>query len=237
MGKFYKIILVLLLVYSISTASAQVYTQFTNRTTTAGPYFYLNGGLGYTNFWGDLTSVGARTGLGSKLAFFREPDFGLGINIGYQATPFVGIRFNLTTGSTRSSNQTTSISATFTDYSGQMTISLTNLFMLNTDKLNVYAFGGLGKMSFSKQREDISTIIIPFGLGIAYDLSTKLSLTFETTLHYSGTDDLDQIGSTVYPNFYKMDGVRITTFGLTYKFKNTGTKTRTPRTMRNPYWF
>ncbi|MDA3904869.1 MAG: hypothetical protein PF484_02220 [Bacteroidales bacterium] len=221
MKNFHKIILALftlIFALSISTANAQS-EQFVKKTTAFSQYFYINGNLGFTNAWDDVSA---------KRDLFSDPMFGGGLNLGYQFSPIFGSRLNLTTGFTDVDN--INYDSQFADFSAQLTIDLTNiLYKDNNDKFNLYAFGGVGfgGVGFWKRLVGDSSgdrtnnnIIFPGGIGGKYALADNVDITLESGLHYSVTDQLD--GLSASDKIYTQDGFLFTSIGLTYKLGASG---------------
>jgi len=222
---FYTLIFVL----SINAANAQSIDPNSLYQPITPDFFYIGGSVGFTGFWGDITSINSATGFGAKMDMFKEPQFGANFNFGYQFSAIFGSRLNMTTGSTKSSNDTMIYEGKFTDFSIQLTIDITRLVQNNfSSRVNIYSYVGIGLMTHSTHSTDnkfIITSVFPVGLGVRYAVSKNIFLVFETGLHYSGSDLLDQIPSTVSPNFYKMDGVKFTSIGLTYRLNDINHKT------------
>jgi len=219
MKNLYKILLFLIIFnFSYNNVNAQ-----TLESTSNTGYFYVGANLGYTNFWGDISPDNTFAKFKDKFSILREPKFAAGLIFGYQFSPIIGSRFNIVSGKTHSSNDIVSYNGSFTDLSGQLTIDLSNLFFENwQSKINVYVFGGIGVMLHKSNQIKKSVAFFPGGLGVKYALSDFIDLTFETTLHYSATDMLDSIDFDQKSAFYMMDGIRFTSFGLCYKFVNSG---------------
>ena len=81
----------------------------------------------------------------------------------------------------------------------------------------------------SKQRQGLgidsvrslprSVFVLPLGIGVAYYLSPKFSLTFETIFRYTFTDYLDGFSHAADPN--QKDAYHSHTIGLVYRFGKT----------------
>lgn len=243
MKNFHKIILTfftLVFALSISNAYAQDAELAAKKTTAFSPYFYVNGSLGYSTFWGDLSSPASTTEFGSKSKLFQEPRFGGSFSLGHQFSPIFGARFNMLSTRTRSRADNRYYEGQFTDFSAQLTVDFTNIFRNNYDtKFSLYGFGGVGFMMHSgnvfipgghkiyqpyysgTDYSDFKStpFVFPFGLGAKYALNEDFGITFETGLHYTNSDDLEKFEA-ADPAFYKMDGAWFTSLGLTYKFNN-----------------
>ncbi len=239
MRNFHKIILpffTLVFALSISGAFAQSAEQPAKKTSAFNQYFYMNGSLGYSTFWGDISSENSTTEIGAKVNFFENPRWAGSFSLGYQFSPIFGTRFNMLSSRTRSERSTQLYEGQYTDFSAQLTVDFTNIFRDNYDaKFNLYGFAGAGFMThsaniFKANSSQIYTtiyngtdysnykntpFIFPFGFGAKYAVTENFDLTLETTLHYSNTDDLDRMGN---DGLTKMDGVKYTALGLTYKF-------------------
>lgn len=230
MRNFHKIILTLftlIFALSISVTNAQDTEQPSKKTTAFEQYFYLNGNLGIVTFYGDIAD---------KKDLLADPKFGFGLNLGYQFTPILGTRFNLTNGQTKSTLDHLFYDGSFTDFSAQLTVDISNLLFKNNDtKFNLYGFGGAGVIMYSgNSRVPIpgnssfatgdfngTAMVFPAGLGAKYALTENLDLTFEASFHYSSTDKLEEANAADWgleESFYKMDAVKYASLGLTYKF-------------------
>lgn len=187
------------------------------------PNFYLQGAIGYTTFWGDISPSNSTSRFSDKLNILRQPKFGVGFNFGYQFTPVIGGRFNLTSGQSKSSNDVDSYLSEFTDISGQLTVDLTNLIFNSwQSKFNVYGFVGAGIMFHNSEQIKKNFLFFPGGIGIEYHISDNFAINFESTLHYSSSDMLEGIGSEEPTSFHTLDGIRFTSVGIKYIIEKSG---------------
>lgn len=234
MRNFHKIILTLftlIFALSISVANAQNTEQTTKKASAFSKYLYVNGNLGIVTFWGDIAD---------KKDLLKEPEFGFGFNLGYQLSPIIGTRLNMTSGKTKSTLDHLFYDGSFTDLSVQLTVDLTNLlYKNNNDKLNLYGFGGVGAIMYSGNSAvpipgnshfltgdfDGTAFVFPAGLGLKYSLTDNLDVTFEGSFHYTSTDKLEEANAADWgldEPFYKMDAIKYVSLGLTYKLSAGG---------------
>ncbi|MCD6090551.1 MAG: tetratricopeptide repeat protein [Bacteroidales bacterium] len=231
MRNFHKIILTLFtLVFalSVSTAKAQDTEQTAKKRTVFQQHLYVNGNLGINTLWGDITD---------KKDLLLEPEFGFGLNVGYQYSPIIGARLNMTSGKTKSTLDHLLYDGGFTDLSAQLTVDLTNLlYKDNNNKLNLYGFGGFGIMFYNGDAVipmgydnyavfpgsyKSTAMVFPAGLGFKYNVTENLDVTVEGSFHYSSTDKLEGMSgedANGKQPFYTMDAVKYASVGLTYKF-------------------
>jgi len=206
-----KIGIILLFAFSLcySITIAQNSEPSEQNETSFEQYFYLNGNMGFTNFWGDISP---------KFKLFDNSQFGGGLNLGYQFSSIFGSRFNITSGSAKSVSENEAYEGKFTDFSAQLTIDFTNILQKNNDaKFFVYGFGGIG-LIFHNAYDVSSVLVFPAGLGLKYTISDNFDICFESSLHYSMSDKLDQL-YLENPPISKMDGFKYTSIGVTYKIK------------------
>ena len=113
----------------------------------------------------------------------------------------------------------------FTEVNANLDVDILNIFNSKGMRLvNPYIKGGLG-MTYYKTNvtykgvdyngTEKSTMIIPFGGGIRFDISRRIGINLETTFSYAFTDWLDGF-STV--NSEANDWYSYTSIGLTYRF-------------------
>jgi Flp pilus assembly protein TadD len=254
MRNFHKIILTfftLVFALSINGAYAQDAVQPAKKTSAFVPYFYGNANAGITNFWSDYNTNNSTTEIGGKLDLFHRTFFGGGFNFGYQFSPIFGGRLNITSGQLRSDPPDQSYRSNFNDYSGQVTIDITNIFRDNYDsKFSFYGFGGVGLLAMKadiyglplnysccdKTDFKTKTLVFPAGFGLKYALNNYFDLTFETSLHYTATDELEYIGTD--SKIHQMDGFRYSSLGLTYKvLDGFGTSPRITNGLFAPYYY
>lgn len=228
--KFILTLLTLIIVLGTSVATAQD-SEPTKKATAFDQYFYINGNLGIATFHGDIAD---------KKDFLKEPKFSFGLNLGYQFSPLFGARLNMTNGQAKSTLDHLLYDGSFTDFSGQLTIDLTNLISKNNDnRLNIYGFGGLGVLFFKADNQipvmepvgfngytvthgesKGTTLVLPAGLGLKYALTENLDATLEASLHYTTIDYLEGMDGkdpvTGNHPIYAMDAFRNISLGLSY---------------------
>ena len=113
----------------------------------------------------------------------------------------------------------------FTEFNANLDIDLINIFAPTGRRLvNPYLKGGVGLTYFKANvtykgidhnGSEESTLDIPFGGGIRFDISRRIGITLETTLHYTMTDWLDGFST---ENSKANDWFSYTSAGLTYRF-------------------
>lgn len=232
--KFILTLLTLIIVFGTSVATAQD-NEPTKKATAFDQYFYINGNLGIATFWGDIAD---------KKDFLKEPKFGFGLNLGYQFTPVLGARLNMTSGKLKSTLDHLSFDGGFTDLSAQLTVDFTNiLYENNVGKLNLYGFGGFGIMfntgssvipvghdGYATIHTDLKGIskeygnmAIPVGFGAKYALAENLDITLEGSFHYAGNDFIEgKSGEDANGDkpFYINDAAKFFSLGLSYNLVN-----------------
>jgi len=203
-------------------------------SSSFSPYWFLNGHVGFSEFYGDL----------NKFRFFQNPgnwNLGGGLYIGHQFIPMLGLRGELLYAGLGAEydDKGMNMKGSYFEYNLNPTLSLVNLFSrYNPDrKFDIYAFGGIGQSHFRSTTKDIKSgppggyktndslgfdgkgfgkrellLVFPYGIGASYALSDNWDLTLETSARYTGTDKLDGWTSKKY------DQYGITTLGVTYKF-------------------
>jgi len=162
MRKFHKLVLpliVLFLATSISLSFAQEDGKTKKQKSSFDSYLYINGNLGFTNFYGDMHP---------KHVFTGDEQFGYGAKLGYQFSRVFGIRASFVNGIFQSTGDPENdnpkydlqdkLQSSMWDVSGQLTIDFTNIFRKKDDPFfGIYGFAGFGYASFSSMRTDINT--------------------------------------------------------------------------------
>ena len=235
----YKLIMMLLL---LTIGAAPLYAQ--EQDTTAGTkaprsafdrYFYLQAGLGVSQFFGDLNPDNF---------FNKRTKLMYGFGAGYQFTPVIGLRGSFNNGWVVSTyddiNQR--MSSSIWDAQLDATLSLSNLiFGYNPDRfLNLYALGGVGYMNYSSmllntlgtddfdddeilkrfgpqaeapfETEAHNGIMVPVGLGLNFRLAEKWDAYLEYNQRITFVDDID------ITEAEKNDQYSSLMLGVTYKF-------------------
>ena len=160
MRKFHKLILSLIVLFiagSISFANAQ--EDGKKAKSSFDGYWYINGNVGFTNFYGDMHPHHVMTG---------DERLGYGANFGYQFSPVFGARANFLNGKYQStgdpennnlSDQTQDkFESSMWDGSAQLTIDFTNIFRKNKEAgFGIYGFAGVGWLNYSSMRTDINS--------------------------------------------------------------------------------
>ena len=190
----------------------------------------INANTGPSLLWGDMSD---KSDPFSKM-FSPESKFSFGV-IGRKGLSDVfGVNLQAIVGNVKGnrdewSNGTPTGGFTsetfFTELNANLDIDIINIFAPTGRRLiNPYLKGGVGmtyfKANVTKQGVDYngseqSTLVIPMGGGIRFDLSRRIGITVETTLEYTMTDLFDGF-STV--NSKANDWYSYTSIGLTYRF-------------------
>lgn len=237
----YKLIMMLLLLtFGIKPLIAQeqdTITQTTRTTSTSfDRYFFLQAGLGLSQFYGDLNEDNFLNKR-AKLMY--------GFGAGYQFTPVFGLRGSFNNGWLVSTNEETErrMSSSIWDAQLNATVSLTNLFFGYKPErfVNIYALGGVGYMNYSSMllntqgtdtfsddglidrfgpdTEEPFTdtkarngIMVPVGLGLNFRLHEKWDLFLEYNHRITFVDDID------ITEAEKNDHYSSLMLGVTYKF-------------------
>lgn len=161
MRKFHKLILpliVLILATSVSFAQEDGKKEVKQKTSFDG-YFYINGNVGFTNFYGDMHPKHVLTG---------DERLGYGFKAGYQFSPVFGARASFVNGHYQSTGDPANDNPQYDlqdmhessmwDITGQLTIDFTNIFRDNKEAgFGVYGFLGAGLLNYSSMRTDINT--------------------------------------------------------------------------------
>jgi hypothetical protein len=203
------------------------------QTSSFSPYWYLNGHIGFNQFYGDL----------NEDDFFQNPAqwrFAGGIYFGRQFSSVLGLRGQLLYAgvSAESEPKNMYMKGDLFEYNLNATLSLINLFSrYNPErKLDIYGFAGIGQFHYKSNSYDLTTdeplgvgyynrvgyfgkgladrglfMAIPYGAGISYSIAEKWDLTLETSLRYTGADELDSYVSDKYDQYGP------TTVGVTYR--------------------
>ena len=165
MRKFHKLILPLIVLFlAVSVSFAQEDGKKEKQKSSFDGYFYINGNIGLTNFYGDMHP---------KHVLAGDERFGYGFKAGYQFSPVFGARFSFVNGkyqSTYSKDNIKDLSnypnesdlddkfqSSMWDVSGQLTIDFTNIFRENKEAgFGVYGFAGLGWLNYSSMRTKVA---------------------------------------------------------------------------------
>lgn len=251
MRTFYKLLLPLVVLFLASTVSfAQEDGEKTKQKSSFDSYWYINGNVGFTNFYGDMHP---------KQALDGDEKLGYGAKIGYQFSPVFGARASFLNGKFQSTGDpsrdkpaydlTDKFESSMWDISGQLTVDFTNIFRANKEAgFGVYGFLGFGYLNYSALRTDINTggislkddgteyrtgsysddegngmagaktsFVIPTGLGLYFSVTPKVDINLESTLRFTGDDEIDmrEAGAMEVKN----DFYGYTSLGITYKFK------------------
>lgn len=191
----------------------------------------IGGGLGAMNYKGDISpdlhpsfaQVGGHILLRYNLK--KDVTFRLGANLGsiYANDKDVSDPFNKLRGqSFKTSMREVSL---ITEY---------NFFSYQYSRFHKdwspYVFGGVGLMSFSPSNTPISDykqagVVIPFGVGIKYNLAGPWDLNLEFGTRKTFTDYLDNLGGDnpalprkIQNDYSREDMYYYTSLGITYKF-------------------
>jgi len=159
MRKFHKLILPLIvLIMAASVSFAQKDGKQVKQKSSFDGYWYINGNVGVTNFYGDVYQKNILVG---------DEKFAYGARAGYQFSPVFGLRGTFMNGKLQSTSGsgnerdkdlntlTDELLISLWDASAQLTIDFTNIFRDNKDGwFGIYGFGGIGYANFSSMRLD-----------------------------------------------------------------------------------
>lgn len=160
MRTFYKFILPLIaLMLAVNVSFAQEDGKKAKEKSSFDSYWYINGNVGFTNFYGDMHP---------KQTLDGDERLGYGAKIGYQFSPVFGARASFVNGKFQSTGDPARDKPSFDlqdkfessmwDISGQLTVDFTNIFRKNKEAgFGVYGFAGLGWLNYSSLRSDITT--------------------------------------------------------------------------------
>lgn len=160
MRKFHKLVLPLIVLFLAASVSfAQEDGKMAKEKSSFDGYWYINGNLGATNFYGDMHQ---------KKVLVGDEQLGYGVKAGYQISPVFGVRASFVNGIYQSTGDPErdkpsydtqdKLQSSMWDISGQLTIDFTNIFRENKDAFfGVYGFAGLGWLNYSSMRTDINT--------------------------------------------------------------------------------
>jgi len=229
-------ILALLFIITPMITFAQEGEEVKKTVPSFTPYWYLNGNIGFNQFYGDLNPD----------RYFQLLDqwkFAGGIYFGRQFSPTLGLRGQLLYAGLGAENTDAGknmyMVGDLLEYNLNATLSFLNLFSRDkySRKFDFYGFAGIGQFHARTNIRDIDTdarvghvypygrvgyfgmgidkralfMSVPYGLGIAYSISEKLGLTLETSARYTGADELDSYVSD------KNDQYGPTLLGITYR--------------------
>ena len=191
----------------------------------------IGGGFGAMNYKGDISpdfhpsfaQLGGHLLLRYNLK--KDVTFRLGANLGsiYANDNEVSDSFNKLRGqSFKTSIREVSLITEYNFFSYQ--------YSRNHKDWSPYVFGGIAFMSFSPRDKPVSDykqvgIVIPFGVGIKYNLSGPWDLNLEFGTRKTFTDYLDNLGGDnpalprkLQNDYSRGDMYYYTSLGLTYKF-------------------
>ncbi|MFA6949164.1 MAG: outer membrane beta-barrel protein [Lentimicrobiaceae bacterium] len=235
---FKLIMMLLLLTFGTSPIFAQ--EQDTNNvkkpsTSSFDPYFFLQAGVGGTQFFGDLNADDL---------FNKRTKLMYGLGAGYQFTPVFGLKGAFNNGWVVSTNEDIQqrMSSSIWDAQLDATVSLTNLiFGYKPERfMNIYALGGVGYMNYSSvlyktmgtdtedddeligrfgpdavepwESKAHNAVMVPVGLGFNFRLAEKWDLNLEYNHRITFKDDVD---ITEAENNDQYSSLML---GVTYKF-------------------
>jgi len=190
----------------------------------------INANTGPSLLWGDMSD---KSDPFSKM-FSPESKFSFGV-IGRKGLNDVfGVNLQAIVGNVKGNRDEWSDGAPtggftsetfFTEFNANLDIDIINIFAPTGRRvINPYLKGGVGMTYFKANvtykgvdydGSEKSTLVIPMGGGIRFDLSRRIGITLETTLEYTLTDWFDGF-STV--NSEANDWYSYTSVGLTYRF-------------------
>jgi Flp pilus assembly protein TadD len=233
---FLKTMMVALLVIIFSSTTFAQENQETANTPVSSfdPYWYLNGHAGFNQFFGDLSEDDFYQAPG-------QWKFAGGIYFGRQFSPLLGLRGELLYAALGAESQPRNayMEGDLFEYNLNATLSLVNLFSRykSDRKFDLYGFAGIGQFHARTNTYDLTSdnpmgdgyyprvgyfgkgiddrglfMAIPYGAGISYSFAEKWDFTLESSLRYTGADELDSHVAGKYDQYGP------TTLGITYKF-------------------
>jgi Tfp pilus assembly protein PilF len=160
MRKFHKFILPMVLFLLVFAVSSTAQENKTKQKSNFERYFYINGNVGFTNFYGDMHP---------KRVLGGDEQFGYGFKAGYQFSPVFGARLSFVNGIYQSTYDPENIKnindypnevdledklqSSMWDASAQLTIDITNIFRQNKEAgFGIYGFAGVGWLNYSSMR-------------------------------------------------------------------------------------
>lgn len=240
MKKFsYKLIMMLLvLVFGVTGVFAQqqdTTTETRTPKTSFDRYFYLQGGLGVSQFYGDLNPDNF---------FNKRTKLMYGFAAGYQFSPVIGLRGSFNNGWVVSTNDDIQrrMSSSLWDAQLTPTFNLSNLiFGYKPERVvSLYALAGVGYMNYSSMllntldtddlEDDVivdrfgpdaadpfptdaeSGINVPVGLGLDFRLAEKWDLFLEYNHRITFVDNIDIIEAKKNDHYSSLQ------LGVKYKF-------------------
>ncbi len=193
----------------------------------------INYSLGFTEFYGDVSSNGYFKKFSGEIAFatgftvrkYFNPIFGLGANLWY--TGFKSTKDNQATGVPTNF----SVAGNYFDGNINLLIDFNSLFWgASNRKLSVYGIVGIGYSTWNSTLTDSLTgiitvsgdnaatgnykkgaFVIPIGVGLNYMLSDNWALNFEMNLRTILNDDVD-----VWRDGFKYDQLLYSSIGISY---------------------
>lgn len=229
----YKLIMMLLLLtFGISPLFAQEQDTITKTTSSRASfdrYLYLQGGIGATQFFGDINEDDF---------FNKSTHLMYGAGIGFQFTPVLGLRGSFNNGKAVSTFHPKRMSSSIWDVQLDATLNLSNMiFGYKPERgVSLYALGGVGYMTYSsmlletqdtdEHKDDImisafgpsnnddphAEIMVPVGLGLNFRLADKWDMFLEYNHRITFVDDID------ITEAGKNDHYSSLMVGVTYKF-------------------
>ena len=230
-----KILLLLLIVFAF-TAKSQV-----NNTSKSSNMWQLNYNLGFTQFYGDVSSSGYFDKLSGQIGFAT------GATARWYFNPVVGIGGNFLYGNLKSNKDQLSsgddcnytLTGKYFDANLHLVVDFSNLFWgIKDRKLSIYGTLGMGYATWQSELYDgiTGTITVsgddigdytyknmgfemPVSMGINYMLNNSWSLNMDISLRTVFIDDVD-----VWRDGFKYDQLVYTGFGISYFINSSAQK-------------
>ncbi len=239
---FTLILLILFIVFLVLDGAGQ--TKNTVKTCVTKDW-QVNYNLGFTEFYGDVSTNGYFKKFSGEIAFatgvnvrkYITPTFGLGINFWYSGIKSLKDK--------RATGVPTDYTLTGSYFDGNINllIDFNSLFWGERyRKLTVYGIIGTGYSAWNSTLTDSLTgnirnsgdtigsgyykkgaFVIPVGLGVNYMINENWALNFEMNLRTILNDDVD-----VWRDGFKYDQLLYTSIGVSY-FINKKSKRKTKR--------
>jgi hypothetical protein len=175
--------------------------------------WYIGISLGSTRFYGDISGRSHSYSQTNPFSgtFYQNRDFMYGISLTKRFGGVFWTRFNLLNGTLDSEEDDLNLyfKSDIVEFSGHAILNFTEIF-LGADPqrpVNVYAYAGLGILSYRAWKRQIQTdslidtegtgsqkalnIIIPLGIGVDYRVNSNFTVTGEFSLRNLRSDRLD----------------------------------------------
>lgn len=248
---YYKQIIVLIFILSISAVSENIAAQgYVEGNRGFFANWRLNANLGPGIFYGDIINTQStlslkdiRMSYGGILRKQVSPTFAFGLQL--LKGRLHGTRLNF-------GGKDLMFDADYLEYNFNTTVDLFNFFGRSRPdrKFSIYGFAGIGLINWKSDVKDYNTgnlfsppginenpskgtqsaIIVPLGMGMKFEFNHKFGLNLEGTVRTANTDYLDD-----WKSGFKYDMFAYTSVGLFYNL-NALSRDRDPEKVRERYY-